>query len=106
MRQSETERYFRKLNAQDDFYVWTALFFILFIIFGGWFLLLFIGTYFIQSVCIGSAIGGLCVGENATEKWIGILLLPVIFGGVAWLIKAIFFPDVAQHFYDLIGSFG
>tara|TARA_B100001989_G_C24410635_1_gene398884 strand:+ start:254 stop:568 length:315 start_codon:yes stop_codon:yes gene_type:complete len=102
----ETERYFRKLNAQDDFYAWLALFSIIFIIFAGYFLILFIGAYFIELVCIGSAICGLCAGENATEKWVGVILLPAIFGGVAWLIKTNLFPDAAQHFYNLIGSFG
>ena len=106
MRESETERYFRKLNAQDDFYLWVALFSIVFIIAIAWFLIAFIGAFFVEIVCIGTAIGSLCVAKDTAGKWIGITILPAIFGGVAWLIKANLFPDAAQHFYELIGGLG
>ena len=106
MRQTETDRYFRTLNARRDMKLIIGSFSLILILIVGYFLVLFIGAFFVELVFIGSAFAGLRIGKDATENWTNAFLAAIIFGGLAWLIKGNLFPYAADYFFEQISSFG
>ena len=108
MRESPTDRYFRRLNARDNFYTFVALFVILIIIFLAILSILFIGAHFTTIVSISSLIIGFYKERNSKDpwdKWFNALSYLIIFGGLAWLLQANFFPDAGIHFSDFMRIF-
>ena len=106
MRQTETDRYFRTLNARRDMKLIIGSFSLILILIVGYFLVLFIGAFFFELALLGSVIAGLRIGDDSTEKWISVIIFSIIFGGLALLIKGNLFPYAADYFFEQISSFG